>query len=104
MPMSIFPVLHLVVQLFAPNASGVSKQEYNPCKVPIGGFKAWNEGIITVIKPEMKKNCSKIISGDVLETEQVTQLSVDWNDTFFSEKYSEKAQIKLQRCLPTVSD
>ena len=84
---AILQVLYLCYtlwyQLFATNAAGVPKQKNNLCKVPIGGFKAWNEGIVTVIKPEIKKNCSKLISGDILETEQVTQLSVDWNDTFF---------------------
>ena len=96
---AILQVLYLCYtlwyQLFATNAAGVPKQKNNLCKVPIGGFKAWNEGIVTVIKPEIKKNCSKLISGDILETEQVTQLSVDWNDTFFSEMFSEKAQIKF---------
>ena len=40
---------------------------YKPCEVPSGGFKGWNEGVVTVIKPEIKKNCSKVIYGDILE-------------------------------------
>ena len=72
-----------------------SELPYKPCEVPIGGFKAWNEGIVTAIKPEIKKNCSKIISGDTLETKRVTQLRVDWNNTIFSEMFSKNAQIKF---------
>ena len=59
---------------------------------PIGGFKAWKEGMVTVIKPEIKKNCSKIISGDILEKKQITQLSVDWSDEFSHEMFSARSQ------------
>ena len=76
-----------------------SNFSYLPCKVPIGGFKAWNEGVVTVIKPEIKKNCSKIISGDMLETKQVTQLSVDWKKNISHEMFSKKSQIKFTEML-----
>ena len=75
-----------------PPIYGVPKIEYKRCEVPIGGFKAWKEGIVTVIKPEIKKNCSKIISGDILETKQITQLSVDWSDEFSHEMFSARSQ------------
>ena len=69
-----------------------SELSYKPCEVPIEGFKAWNKGVVTVIKPEIKKNCSKIISGDILEIKQVTQLSVDWKNKFSHEMFSTKSQ------------
>ena len=76
-----------------------SKLPYLQCEVPIGGFKAWNEGVVTVIKPEIKKNCSKIISGDRLETKEVTQLSVDWKKNFSHEMFSKESQNKFTEML-----
>ena len=84
-------------ELLQPHDYGVPRQEYKPCEIPIGGFKAWNEGIVTVIKPEIEKYCSKIISGDMLEIKQVTQLSVDWNDEFSNEMFSTRSQKKFAK-------
>ena len=65
---------------------------YMPCEMPIQGFKAWNEGVVTIITLEIRKNHSKIISGAILETKRVTQLSMPWNTKYSHERFSRKLQ------------
>lgn len=50
------------------------------CKAPFGGFKAWKQGVVTVVRPQVAtdRNCSKIIAGDTMETSRVRSLTIDW--------------------------
>ena len=61
------------------------------CVSPLDGLKGWKEGVVTVIRPAMKKNCSKVISGDELEIQQITQLGLDWKEKYSNEMYSQQA-------------
>ena len=55
-----------------------SKAASLDCAVGSRGYKGWSQGVITLIEPEITKNCSKIISGDRAETERVRREIQDW--------------------------
>ena len=50
----------------------------NQCLVPPKGFKAWNQGQITLVCPTVRKNCSKLIAGDKEEREKVNKTIEGW--------------------------
>ena len=51
------------------------------CEVPPTGFKAWNDGVVTVVKPvNLLRNCSKIFSGDKEEINKVVTQSARWKN------------------------
>ena len=37
------------------------------CSLPQPGFKAWKNGLVTILKPELPRNCQKLFNGDPLE-------------------------------------
>ena len=41
------------------------------CIIPVGGFKAWNQGVVSVIEPVVTKNCSLLFAGDIGEVDRV---------------------------------
>ena len=47
------------------------------CAIPPGGFRGWKDKMVTLIKPEIKKNCSKVFSGDKFETHRISKLMVN---------------------------
>ena len=52
-----------------------------PCEIPLSGFKAWNNGVVTVIKSvNLPRNCSKIFSGDKEEIKKVLAQSAKWEN------------------------
>ena len=52
------------------------------CKIPPDGFKAWKQGLVTTIHPEIQKNCFKLISGDKEETERVKNAKLNWKENY----------------------
>ena len=50
----------------------IEKEYYNvSCKLPLGGYKAWNQGVVTLMKPSFSKNCSLLFQRDAKEIERV---------------------------------
>jgi hypothetical protein len=50
------------------------------CEVPIEGFKSWKSGVVTALKPEIEKNCSKLFAGDREELKKVRTESRKWKN------------------------
>ena len=50
----------------------------SPCQLPPNGYKAWNQGQLTVIYPRVEKNCSKLIAGDRSEREKMGEVTKNW--------------------------
>lgn len=50
------------------------------CLIPDGGFKAWDTGVVTPVKPALgvERNCSKIIAGDPKESKKVLLTEKSW--------------------------
>lgn len=46
---------------------------YVVCEVPIGGFKGWQQGLVTLVEPRLgvDRNCSKLIAGDRGEASKI---------------------------------
>ena len=74
-------------------SSGVKR---NPsCVLPPGGFRGWKDKVVTVIKPEIKKNCSKIFSGDKFETHRISKLMVNLEEEHSQIRYLQKGNRQL---------
>ena len=41
------------------------------CKLPPGGYKYWNRGVVTVLTPEVHPNCTLLFGGDELEVYRI---------------------------------
>ena len=40
------------------------EENESSCHQPRGGFKAWNQGAVTLVRPPVVRNCSKLLAGD----------------------------------------
>ena len=66
---------------------------FNTCKIPLSGFKAWNDGVVTVVKPvNLQRNCSKIFSGDKEEIKKVVTLSARWKNALPDKELLKKTE------------
>ena len=50
------------------------------CELPVGGFKSWKDGVVTVVKPMIERNCTKIFAGDQREVERVMRQNLSWTN------------------------
>ena len=64
----------------------------NRCHVPPGRFRAWNEGVVTLFKPEVKVNCSRVISGDEKEINRSRLALLGWKNSLSDEVLMEKME------------
>ena len=61
------------------------------CDLPRGGYKAWNDGVVTVMKPEITRNCSKLFQGDQAEAKRVEYENEVWNSFEYDKHFNEWA-------------
>ena len=69
----------------------VERQLYNGCKVPPGGYKAWNQGVVTAMKPQFHRNCSLLFQGDAEEVKRVRRQNKLRNRSQFDKEFYEWA-------------
>ena len=50
------------------------------CELPVGGFKSWKDGVVTVVKPVIERNCTKIFAGDQQEVRRVMRQNSGWTN------------------------
>ena len=50
------------------------------CELPVEGFKGWKDGVVTVVKPVIERNCTKIFAGDQREVERVMRQNSGWTN------------------------
>ena len=60
-----------------PGALFIEENE-SSCHQPRGGFKAWNQGVVTLVRPPVVRNCSKLLDGDEEEQERVGRAEDGW--------------------------
>ncbi len=62
-------------------------------------FKGWEDGMVTVLKPEIKKNCTKIFAGDTEEIKRTRLLDTRWRN-----ELSDKKLLEMTKCCIWVQD
>ena len=63
----------------------------NPgCVVPQGGYKAWMQGVVTLLRPVIKRNCTKLFAGDREEGERIKKESRSWRNTLSDDEFLER--------------
>ena len=62
------------------------------CKIPQGGFRGWETGVITTLEPHVPVNCSRVISGDELEVQNVTKAVSKWKNSLSDQVFLMKAE------------
>jgi beta-1,6-N-acetylglucosaminyltransferase 4 len=50
------------------------------CELPQGGFRGWQQGVVTKLVPEIAINCSKAIAGEKAEIERVAGIVSSWKN------------------------
>ena len=61
-----------------PLSSAEEKVQGDSCHKPSGGFKAWKQGVVTLVHPPVVKNCSKLFAGDRQEQKRVARAEDGW--------------------------
>ena len=69
-----------------PRYPEVSQVEEN-CLLPLGGFRGWNDGVVTALKPEIERNCAKIFAGDKKQIEIVNARNKNWSNPLSDEDF-----------------
>ena len=72
--------------VYPPKDAGVSS-----CEVPVGGYKAWNDGVVTSLRPVLHRNCSKLLEGDSKEAERIKNESKKWSNALSDEAFLKRA-------------
>lgn len=87
---SIAPRNKLNTSDFTWHATG-SQHENPSCAIPKGGYKAWNQGVVTVLRPVIKRNCTKLFAGDKEEAERIKEESELWKNALSDDKFLERS-------------
>ena len=69
-----------------PLPEGIRKHS---CTLPVGGYKAWSQGVVTVMKPVISRNCTRLFQGDQAEAKRVEQENKDWNSAEYGNYFDE---------------
>ena len=69
------------------------------CRPPVGGFKAWKSGLVTVLEPEIpRRDCKKLMAGDKTEARRIQAASKQWknslSDTVFLKQTQDCDQLR----------
>ena len=59
------------------------------CSLPPGGYKAWTQGVMTVMEPEISRNCSLIFQGDQDEVKRVQSENKAWNSSHYDKSFDD---------------
>jgi hypothetical protein len=62
------------------------------CAEGAGGFKAWKQGKVTTLTPELSVNCSRILAGSGTETSQVKEAVSHWKNVISYEEMLGRVQ------------
>ncbi len=71
-----------------------TKKEYtgvSGCEVPVGGYKAWIDEVVTSVRPVIRRNCVKLFEGDSKEAERVKEESKKWANALTDEAFLKRA-------------
>ena len=65
----------------------------NPgCKIPQGGYKAWDHGVVTVLHPIISRNCTKLFAGDQEEAERIKRESESWENALSDIEFLQRTE------------
>ena len=57
------------------------------CQMPPGGYKAWKNGVVTLLRPIISRNCSKLMDGDREESRRIEAESKRWKNSRTDEMF-----------------
>ena len=83
--MTLYSLKNLKLQLYVH-----SKKVYTSipgCEVPEGGYKAWNDGVVTTVSPIINRSCIKLFEGDTKEAERVKAQSKKWTNALTDDAF-----------------
>ena len=62
------------------------------CTLPPGGYRSWNQGMVTLLTPAVTVNCSRVIEGDEDEISRVTNITKMWKNSLSDTDMLEKVK------------
>jgi hypothetical protein len=69
-----------------------SVNENPACVVPRGGYKAWKQGVVTLLRPVIRRNCTKLFAGDKEEAERIKKESKSWKNSLSDDEFLERTR------------
>ena len=72
-------------------ALGLLETIVSNCSLPPGGYKAWTQGVMTVMEPEISRNCSLLFQGDQDEAKRVQSENKAWNSSHYDKSFDDWA-------------
>ena len=64
----------------------------NVCDIPHSGYKGWRDGVVTLLKPVIKRDCAKVFAKDENETSRVITENGMWRNAL-----SDNSLLKLTK-------
>lgn len=90
-PMRFRPV-PLYLDVLAENVTQVQVERHQTgCGIPRGGYTAWKQGVLTVMKPKIQRNCSLLFRGDSKEVQHIRNENALWNGDKFDRGFYDMA-------------
>ena len=63
------------------------------CRPPVGGFKAWKSGLVTVLEPEIpRRDCKKLMADDKTEARRIQAASKQWKNSLSDTVFLKQTQ------------
>ena len=51
------------------------------CEVPLSGFRSWNDGVVTALKPVIKRDCKKLFDRSLQNIYQLREINRGWRNS-----------------------
>lgn len=69
-----------------------SRQSRERCdaheEIDMQPFKSWNQSVVTLIEPEIPRNCSALFDGDEREINRVANAKQNWKSSVYNQKFN----------------
>jgi hypothetical protein len=87
--MSLYGLKRLKLQIYI-HSRKVHTRVFG-CEVPKGGYKAWNDGLLTTVSPVIDRKCIRLFEGDSKEAERVKEQSKKWANALPDDAFLKRA-------------
>lgn len=67
--------------------TGIWQVPQKACKAT--AYRSWKKGIVTLLEPEVSKNCSALFQGNQEEIHRVAEVNKRWDHSRYNKKFSE---------------
>ena len=73
----------------AREATADQDSQYKDYGIDLQLFKSWRQGVVTLLEPEIPRNCAALFSGtNQTEISRITEANQNWNSSKYDQKFA----------------